>query len=317
MYLIACGSDVMKADSDGRTPLHVAATAGRPALTNLFIESSGSAQEKDRRGRTPVHMAAVSGSVDVCGRLLEVRGSIDAVDCEGGTPLHFAVANRKLALVKLLLEKEACPDALDNEKVAPLGLATKQGYADVCAELLRGGASVNCGEGSLDFSAVKPETLASEHADVQGDFGDTLRLLVRYGADLPPKAMKLFQTWLLRKEVILHSLKTVDLNGLSGKILRGESDGRLSIDVVGHGGKRIKSENIALKNRTCFPGDRVVCLDRGENELYGKMGSVLQNSSEDTLSVDLEGLGERTLKSVMFAPTLARVRDPEVFPTQS
>ncbi len=104
-----------------KTPLHVAAAAGKSDTVRLLLEYGADANMKDRFGRTPLHEAAESGNAETVGLLLAHGANVHA-RCKGGyTPLHMGVS--RFEVVKILLEHGADAGSKDDLGVTPIASA--------------------------------------------------------------------------------------------------------------------------------------------------------------------------------------------------
>jgi ankyrin repeat protein len=85
-------TDASARDADGLKPLHVAAAAGHAAVVSrlLAAPASGGVGALDDLNRTPLHHAADGGDRNVAELLLACRASVGAQDVDGRTPLDFA-----------------------------------------------------------------------------------------------------------------------------------------------------------------------------------------------------------------------------------
>lgn len=138
-YLVK-GSDgqlATLADGNGRTPLHVAASAGHAEHVALLIEARADVNAVDAYGGTPLHdafrnghacsrllldhgaqlgeqfdaaralcEAAAADDVKTVGRLLAHKCDVNVADFDGRTALHIAAAHHRLATCTFLLSRD-------------------------------------------------------------------------------------------------------------------------------------------------------------------------------------------------------------------
>jgi ankyrin repeat protein len=138
--LLQYGADLKRKNCALKTPLHLAAEAGKTETVRLLADAwPAGMREKDGGGNAPLHLAAAAGETDVARVLLErwPEGTRDEEDKYGRTPLHVAVAAGKTEMVRFLLK--AWP-AGAKEKAGdgnmPLHLAAAAGDTDMARLLL-------------------------------------------------------------------------------------------------------------------------------------------------------------------------------------
>ncbi len=93
-------------DEHGRTPLAIAALAGRAEAVRIFLDQPNSGDwvnREDERGDTPVHLAALGGHVEAVRALLDDPRTHAGMSNRGGnTPLHHACLVGSLGTTKLV-----------------------------------------------------------------------------------------------------------------------------------------------------------------------------------------------------------------------
>jgi len=81
-------------DWRGWNPLHIAAHEGYKDMVKLILsESWDYMAQKDSEGRTPLHLAAMNGDLEIVERLVDGGAEIGARDSIGFTALHYAIEN--------------------------------------------------------------------------------------------------------------------------------------------------------------------------------------------------------------------------------
>ncbi|KAJ3017124.1 UNVERIFIED_CONTAM: hypothetical protein HDU68_011832 [Siphonaria sp. JEL0065] len=185
-------------NSDGITPLFIAATHGHVDALKLLIENGADVNvEAGRWPRTPLYAAAQNGHVNAISILLEndsfalvaaVRvGDVDAARLllEHGAavdvvennmaPLHFASALGNEDVVQLLLEFGANANTAGPENTMPLHFASLRNHVNVVRLLLDHGAWID----AVCVDMNTPITSAIESGGVE-----VLRLLLERGANV-------------------------------------------------------------------------------------------------------------------------------------
>jgi ankyrin repeat protein len=105
------GANLEATDRLGRTPLHCAATAGKPDLLSLLIQAGVNVEAVDRYANaTALHDAASSserGVVDCVELLLAAGADMDARDTSGRRPFDIALTDNCPRLFPLFLRAGA------------------------------------------------------------------------------------------------------------------------------------------------------------------------------------------------------------------
>ena len=108
--LISCTSQVDLSDANGRTALHRASCRGLEECVTSLLEAKASPCRKDCLGKTPLHLAASAGHVYVLKQLIEQCIPLDAStlqDSQNYTPLHWAAYKGKLMNIYFYLNSSS------------------------------------------------------------------------------------------------------------------------------------------------------------------------------------------------------------------
>ncbi|MYC35757.1 MAG: ankyrin repeat domain-containing protein [Chloroflexi bacterium] len=178
---LSCGADIAAKDSNGLTPLHLAAQLnGNPAVIQTLLDAGANSEAKVGDGFTPLHYAVYSGNPVVVQALLDAGANIEVKASDGWTPLHTAVLlnENPLAVVQVLVDAGANVDAQDGSGMSPVDWATTLGLSDVLEVLQAiapgssgGGVSFKgLGTGRLGLKAAA-HALSLERGRVSGNVG--------------------------------------------------------------------------------------------------------------------------------------------------
>ncbi|RSL82168.1 hypothetical protein CEP51_005353 [Fusarium floridanum] len=164
-------------DSFVKTPIHLAAQAGKKDAVDRLVHLGSDTRAQDRFGETPMHLAAKNGHTDTVRRLLEVDGAKDLPESRvGRTPLHHAALGGHKDTAELLLNLK--PDArriYDDYGKTALHNAAMKGFNDMIDLLFE----------DQDAEKYDDETTPLHLATENGHF-DTIKLLVAKGVSVNP-----------------------------------------------------------------------------------------------------------------------------------
>lgn len=94
--------DITTRDTEGRTPLHLAAFFGYAATVKKMLQQLADVNARDDGERTPGHWPAYKGHLDVIRMLLESGADVNARDTGGRTLLRMAIIGRQGPMEELL-----------------------------------------------------------------------------------------------------------------------------------------------------------------------------------------------------------------------
>jgi ankyrin repeat protein len=100
--LIARGSRLDDAATDGWTPLHLAAVSGAIGCPQILVQAGANPNALDNYGRTPLHLAITSGDPKVAEELIEAGSSKNINNGRGLTPLELAKEKGAAEFYKVL-----------------------------------------------------------------------------------------------------------------------------------------------------------------------------------------------------------------------
>ena len=127
MLLLEFGADVDGVDASGATPLEKASVSGRLSTVRLLLERGASRAVVFERGESVLHRAAIRRVPEVLGCLVEGGVPVDGADAAGRTALSCAAVAGDVRSVKVLVQHGAVVDRGDAIGRTPLHLACQEG----------------------------------------------------------------------------------------------------------------------------------------------------------------------------------------------
>lgn len=180
-YLLNKGADIQAVNKMGMGALHYAVNGEFLDVVKLLIEKGADVNVQSMMG-SPLHRAVFVGNMEIIGLLLAAGADIDAVMATNGwTPLHIAALSGWYEPAKVLVENGSDLNIVDKRGATPLFYAVLTGNreaAKVAVLLLNHGAEFNkpMSDGST------PLLIA-----VQKGKEDAVNLFLEKGADTSSK----------------------------------------------------------------------------------------------------------------------------------
>ncbi len=114
---IESGSNIDFTDSDGHTPLLIAACAGHVDVVDWLIQHGADINKASQTGQIPLWMAASNGRAEVVKLLLNAGCNVNKATRDRCTPLQAATVERHGDVVDLLIKyKPKCHNKMDDGK---------------------------------------------------------------------------------------------------------------------------------------------------------------------------------------------------------
>ena len=146
-FLVEHGSDINATNSDGDTPLMIAAARNNDGAVKLLLDHKADISVENKKNQTALHIASAELHAKIVDAIL-ASGSQDVnkKDVDGRTPLLLAADHSSFVpddVMESLISKGAMIDAIDSEGNTALILSAKQGNMSGVEYMLKKGAAVN------------------------------------------------------------------------------------------------------------------------------------------------------------------------------
>jgi len=172
-------ASVNAVDSDSRTPLHWAASAGHEDVITYLLENGADVDKADDSGWTALHIAVSAGQEEVVQELVGAGADVTRKNDKGIAPLHYAASKSRIEIGRFLISRGADINTRDKANQHPLHRAATTGSTGFVTLLLHppeGSPKTRLNTG--DRMGNTPLHLAMESAH-----GETAALLIEAGAD--------------------------------------------------------------------------------------------------------------------------------------
>ncbi len=141
--LLQEGADINAKSGFKRTPLHFAASSGHDEIVRLFIEKGAELNENDSFILTPIFQAAYNGHQNIVEMLLSNGINLSATEKNSVTLLHAAAISGNPELVEMLLDKGIDRNVRNIFGKTPLHFAASRGHNAAVKTLIDRGADIN------------------------------------------------------------------------------------------------------------------------------------------------------------------------------
>ena len=141
--LLSIELDIDSRNSNGATPLMIAAFEGRLDAFSVLIERRSDPTLKNNDGWTLLHYAAQGGNNVIIEKLLSLGLDIDSRSSTGATPLMIAAYNGRLDSFSVLIERKSDPTLKNNKGANLLHYAAKGGNNVIIEKLLSLGLDID------------------------------------------------------------------------------------------------------------------------------------------------------------------------------
>lgn len=175
-------------DSEGRTPLHLAAEGGYNEIVRVLLERNADRDALDPNGWSYIHYAASGGgqeNLDLMASIIASGEDIDEVTYIGQTPLHVSISNGNEQMALLLLDNYADPNIQSQDGMTPLHVACIGVMQNVVTRLL----SSNIDPNATDQHDMTPLHYAARNPVfeiIQSLVGENLELNVQDAYGMTP-----------------------------------------------------------------------------------------------------------------------------------
>ncbi|KAF3905359.1 Ankyrin-2 [Arthrobotrys entomopaga] len=136
-WMAQTGTDINQMDSNGYTPLHLAAENGNHEVITILLNHNADPNIKATpTDEIALHLAVKQGRYKIALALIDAGSDLLARDKRGMTPLHVAAHQGKLDLVRLLVDRGSDINGKQKKRQTALHLAAIANHPAIVEELL-------------------------------------------------------------------------------------------------------------------------------------------------------------------------------------
>jgi hypothetical protein len=139
--LISAGADINVKDSEGWTPLMVAALKGHAKTVVLLLSHGAHVETKNNSGWTALRFASSVGDTEMMTLLIGYGADVNSRDDNRQTILMQAAEEGNISSVRELLEAGADKEARNMAHESALSIALRKGHAEIAQLLKKSSAS--------------------------------------------------------------------------------------------------------------------------------------------------------------------------------
>ncbi len=122
--LLEKGANPNERDTQGKTPLHHAASTGQIQNIALLLTAGADPNIRDKYGETPLYFVNNADSAQI---LIENGANVNQQDKFGNTPLHEATTEGHIQLIKSLMKNGADASIKNDAGMSALDIAIRRG----------------------------------------------------------------------------------------------------------------------------------------------------------------------------------------------
>lgn len=184
-YLIRRGASLKASGPKSDTAFHLACRHAGVAVVLIFLKHAGLLDIRGAEGRTPLMSSIQNPREDIAKLVLGSIENVEASDEHERTALHYAALEGKTEIVRLLMiNREASQNATTREHGwTPLHYAAQRKHAEVIELLGKTGTDCNTLTSKQD-GARSAIHLVLLKQGLSSNGAECIRLLLRYGANI-------------------------------------------------------------------------------------------------------------------------------------
>ncbi len=152
--LPAMVDDALKQDSTLERELHNATIARDNTRIEYLLKRGAKVNAKDTEGQTPLMVAAKSGDLSVLNGLLEYKANPNAQDNDGWTAAMYAVRSNEPKIFRLLGKHKADFNLTNKDGATALAMAVSDNKANAAVAMLDNNANPDFAMGAGKYNAL-------------------------------------------------------------------------------------------------------------------------------------------------------------------